>query len=68
MANLTKAQCTRLAHIIEHIALLEAEYQQAGSDEAKALVQEQKAEADSALAEQFGVYLPMILSIKRHLS
>ena len=67
MAKLTKAQRNRLAHLIEHIALLEAEYQLAGSQAAKALVQEQKAQADIVLAEEFGVQLPICLSVKRHL-
>ena len=67
MAKLTKAQRTRLAHLIEHIVVLEVEYKQAmDNDGGKALeLLRDKGHIAQTLAEEFGVGLPMILSVKR---
>lgn len=67
MAKLTKAQRTKLAHMIEHIAVLEVEYQKAmDSDGGKAKeILGDKLHIAQALAEEFGVGLPMLMSVKR---
>lgn len=67
MAKLTKAQRTRLAHLIEHIAVLEVEYQQAmrpARSKALELLRD-KGHIAQTLSEEFGVELPMLLSVKR---